>query len=61
MIVSTPGTCGGRPRIDGTRLTVETIVGKLKAGYPVRELLEDYPYISRSDIAECLNYKDKDD
>lgn len=26
LIVQTPGTCGGRPRIAGTRITVHTIV-----------------------------------
>lgn len=26
MIVSTPGTCGGRPRIDGHRIRVPDIV-----------------------------------
>ena len=26
LIVETPGTCGGRPRIEGHRITVENIV-----------------------------------
>jgi len=26
LIVETPGTCGGRPRIEGRRITVENIV-----------------------------------
>ena len=32
-IVSTPGTCGGRPRIDGHRITVEDVVKQAHNAY----------------------------
>jgi len=32
LIVRTPGTCGGGPRITGTRITVQYIVNEIRAG-----------------------------
>jgi len=55
-IISTPGVCGGRPRLEGTRLTVQDILGALASGDTVDELLVDYPYLSRADFAAVLRY-----
>ncbi len=55
-IVSTPGVVGGRPRLHGTRLTVQDILGALAAGDTVDELLEDFPYLTREDFAAVLRY-----
>lgn len=55
-IVSTPGVCGGRPRLLGTRLTVPDVLGALAAGDTVEELLVDYPYLTREDFAAVLRY-----
>ncbi len=43
LIVSTPDICGGRPRIDGSRITVQYIVKEIKAGITPEEILEDKP------------------
>jgi len=32
MIVRTPRTCGGRPRIARSRITVQFVVNEIKAG-----------------------------
>lgn|SRR5574341_1308877 len=45
-IVKTPGVCGGAARIDNTRLTVHAIVGQIKAGATVAELVEGYIHLS---------------
>ncbi len=56
VIVSTPGIVGGRPRLQGTRLTVQDILGALAAGDTIDELLEDFPYLTREDFAAVLRY-----
>nr|WP_314256282.1 DUF433 domain-containing protein [uncultured Devosia sp.] len=55
-IVSTPGVCGGRPRLLGTRLTVQDILGGLAAGDTIDELLVDFPYLTREDFHVVLRY-----
>lgn len=55
-IVSTPGVVGGRPRLHGTRLTVQDILGALAAGDTIDELLEDFPYLTREDFSAVLRY-----
>ncbi len=45
-IVRTSNICGGVPRIDGTRITVDWIVGQMiYAGRTVEEMVEDYTHV----------------
>jgi uncharacterized protein (DUF433 family) len=45
-IVQTPGVCGGAPRIDDTRITVDWIIGQMiYAGRSVDEIIEDYAHV----------------
>jgi hypoxanthine phosphoribosyltransferase len=39
LIVSTPDTCGGRPRIADTRITVQYIVNEIKSGMTPEEII----------------------
>ena len=39
LIVSTPGTLGGRPRIAGTRIGVETVAILWKQGYTAEDIV----------------------
>lgn len=55
-VISTPGVCGGRPRLSGTRLTVHDILVALGAGDTVDELLIDFPYLTREDFSAVLRY-----
>lgn len=55
-ITSRPGQCGGRPCIRGMRVRVSDVLSLLAAGAPEAEILEDYPYLEREDIAACLLY-----
>lgn len=41
-IVCTPDICGGQPRLEGTGLNVEFVVGRFAAGESLAELVEDY-------------------
>lgn len=42
--------------IRGLRVTVGMIVGQIRAGQSVDELLSDYPYLEREDIMQALPY-----
>ncbi|UBF29469.1 DUF433 domain-containing protein [Kovacikia minuta CCNUW1] len=56
LIVETPGTCGGRPRIVGSRITVQFIVTEIKAGVTPEEILEDKPHLTLGGIYAALAY-----
>lgn len=45
LIVLTPDVCGGRPRIDGSRITVQYVVNEIKAGITPEEIVEDKPLL----------------
>ena len=56
-IVSTPGTCGGRPRIDGHRITVEDVaIWHERMGMSADEIVSEYPSITLSDVHAALAY-----
>lgn len=56
LIVSTPGVCGGIPRIDGSRITVQYIINEIKAGSTPEEILEDKPHLTLAAIYSALAY-----
>lgn len=43
MLASTPDICGGRIRIDGTRITVHRIATLYKQGQSAEEVAQTYP------------------
>ncbi len=54
-IVCTPGTCGGRPRIGGHRITVEDVViWHERMGMSPDEIASAYPTITPSDVYAAL-------
>ncbi len=55
-IVTTPDTLVGKPRIKGTRIAVELIVGWLASGWTFEQILESYPNITREDILAALAF-----
>lgn len=56
-IVSTPGTCGGRPRIDGHRITVgDVAIWHERMGMSPDEIVSAYPSITLSDVHAALAY-----
>jgi uncharacterized protein (DUF433 family) len=57
MIVSTKGTCGGEPRIDGHRITVKNILGLLfKTKEGIEEIKGTYETLSDKDINTTKEY-----
>jgi len=56
-IVSTPGTCGGRPRIDGHRITVEDVaIWHERQGMSPDEIVNHIPSTTLSDVHYALAY-----
>lgn len=55
-IVNTKGVVGGKPRISGTRMSVDIIGSYLACGYGVREIERDYPHLSHDQIKAALSY-----
>lgn len=59
MIVRTPGTLGGRPRIDGTRIGVDLVAIKVFEHQIPPEVLaseEYWPHVSVAQIYAALAY-----
>ncbi len=46
----------GKPCIRGLRVTVSMIIEEISAGTSVDNLLADFPYLERDDIAQALRY-----
>ena len=56
-IESTPGVCGGRPRIAGTRIRVQDIViWHERLGYSPDEIVSHYPQLTLADVYAALAY-----
>jgi uncharacterized protein (DUF433 family) len=52
----TPGTCGGKPRIAGTRIRVQDIVLWTEQGQSVDQIITDYPQLTHADVYAALAY-----
>ena len=55
-VVSTPGVCGGQPRIAGTRIPVETLLKCKAVGFSDDRILEGYPALTRADLTAAWAY-----
>lgn len=56
LLVRTPGVCGGRIRIDGTRITVHRIAVLYKQGQNAEEVARTYPHLSLGQVYTALAY-----
>lgn len=54
-----PAICLGKPRVRGTRITVEFVLKLLRSGCTADEVVRDYPELSPADIRRCVSYGDK--
>ena len=54
LLVSSPEVCGGRLRIEGTRITVNQIVVCYKQGYSPEEIVGQYPNLSLAQVYTAL-------
>lgn len=54
LLVSTPEICGGRLRIEGTRITVNQIVVLYKQGYSAEDIADQYPHLTLAQVYTAL-------
>lgn len=54
LLVSSPDVCGGRLRIDGTRITVNQIVVLYKQGYNAEDIAGEYPHLTLAQVYTAL-------
>lgn len=55
-IVINPEIMAGKPVIKGTRIPVDLILKLLSQGMEAKEILDDYPHLTMSDIKAALLY-----
>ncbi len=56
LLSRSPNICGGRIRIDGTRVTVHQIVTCYQQGLTPEEIADQYPHINLAQIYAALAY-----
>jgi uncharacterized protein (DUF433 family) len=49
-IVCDPDILFGKPRIRGTRIGVEFVLGRLASGWSEAQILESYPHVTLHDL-----------
>lgn len=47
---------GGKPHIQGTRMSIDVIGSFINSGYGVKEIRESYPHLSDDQISSALGY-----
>jgi uncharacterized protein (DUF433 family) len=55
-IVKTSGVCGGKARIENSRIAVHDVVGLLLNGETVDSVTRQLPGLTRAQVYECLAY-----
>lgn len=55
-IVQTPDTCFGRPRIRGTRISVDFILRRLSHGATPEQIVSEYPHLTVEGVQASLAY-----
>jgi uncharacterized protein (DUF433 family) len=55
-ITTTPDIFGGKPIVQGTRLTVDFVLGLVAAGWSPTEVLENYPNLSAEALRAVFAY-----
>src|SRR5437762_2803722 len=56
LLSRSPNVCGGRVRIDGTRVTVLQIVTCYQQGLTPEEIADQYPHVNLAQIYAALTY-----
>ncbi len=56
IITVEPGKRSGQPCIRGMRITIYDIFEYLASGMTVAEILDDFPYLTETDIRACFAY-----
>jgi uncharacterized protein (DUF433 family) len=54
-LIKDPGVCHGKLTFKGTRVPVETVLNRLGKGRSIEDILESWPELTRTAIAEAVN------
>ncbi|HEX6818377.1 MAG TPA: DUF433 domain-containing protein [Ktedonobacterales bacterium] len=55
-IITDPAILAGKPIIAGTRISVQLLLEKMRDGWTIDDLLDDYPHLTREQITAALDY-----
>ncbi len=55
-IVRNPAILGGRPILEGTRISVDLVLRMVAGGMTVEEIAAQYPHVTKSDVQAALEY-----
>jgi uncharacterized protein (DUF433 family) len=55
-IVSDPDTLGGKPRVRGTRLSVEHLLELIADGSSIDDILAGWPVLEREDCVQAIRF-----
>ena len=58
-IVKDPNILGGKPTIEGTRLSVSLIQEHVVSGFSEADLLQSYPHLTSAGITAALRYAEE--
>jgi uncharacterized protein (DUF433 family) len=56
ILVKSPDVCGGRLRIEGTRVTVNQIASLYKRGYSAEDITDQYSHLTHAQVYTALAY-----
>jgi uncharacterized protein (DUF433 family) len=56
LITTDPTILAGKPIIAGTRISVQLILEKMRDGWTIDDLLDDYPQLSREQVIAAIGY-----
>lgn len=56
LLISTPDVCGGRLRIDGTRITINQIATLYRQGLDAEDIADQYPHLMLAQVYAALAY-----
>ncbi len=55
-VISDPKILGGKPVIKGTRIAVETVMDLLSTGLEIKDIILEYPHLTKADVAGAIEY-----
>lgn len=59
LITRNPEILGGKPIIAGTRMSVEVILEFLAGGMEIKDVLKEFPFLTKDQIQAALNFAAK--
>lgn len=59
LITRDPGILGGKPIIAGTRMSVESVLELLASDMSTKEIIKEYPFLTKKQILACIEFAAK--